>query len=71
MNRLLVIAAVWIVVAGLIGGAAVDMKAKRCNAPQRLTNAEAVGWLVWPVLLAASVTVASDSVAYSPCEAKP
>ena len=71
MNRLLVIAAVWIVVAGLIGGAAMDMEAERCNAPQRLTNAEVVGWLVWPVLLAASVTVASDSVAYSPCEAKP
>lgn len=71
MNRLLVIAAVWIVVAGLIGGAAMDMKAKRCNAPQRLTNAEVVGWLVWPILIAASVTVDNDSLAYSPCEDKP
>ena len=71
MNRLLVIAAVWIAAAGMIGGAALDAAAKRCNAPQRVTAAETVGWLLWPILLAASVTVDNDSVAYSPCEAKP
>lgn len=71
MNRLLVIAAVWIVVAGLIGGESIDDKAKRCDAPQRVTNADLAAWLVWPVLLAASVTVDNDNVARSPCEEKP
>lgn len=71
MNRLLVIVAVWIVVAGLIGGESIDGKAKRCDAPQRVTNADLAAWLVWPVLIVAAVTVDRDSVAYSPCEDKP
>lgn len=68
MNKIAIIATVWLTIAGLLGGAAINAHADRCDAPQRLTQDDVQSWLWWPVLLAVALVADSESIAYDPCD---
>lgn len=68
MNNLVIALTLWLGVAGLLGGAAINASAERCGAPQRLTEDDVQSWLWWPVLLVAGITADGGNIAYNPCD---
>lgn len=68
MNNLVIALTLWLGVAGLLGGTAINVSAERCGAPQRLTQDDVQSWLWWPVLLVAAAVADGNNIAYDLCD---
>lgn len=59
---------IWLLVAGVILGVAINDKAKECGGPVNVKNGALIGALAWPLLLVTAFVVDKSNLKKDSCE---